>query len=108
MAYIGCKATEADQINGYATPNRFDFIVNNVENIIAEVEALDGYTNGQVAELRIDTKHAKAGRSVKILAIFVNGEALIQKFGFSVLDSSGVLHKTEVERVFLSDLNKLQ
>lgn len=108
QAYIGCKATEADRINGYELPNRFDFIINNVEQVIAEVETLDGFKTNEIAELRVDTENLKAGKNVRVLAIFTNGEALIQKAGFSVLDTSGVLNKLgAVEKIKLTDLNKL-
>lgn len=108
MAYVGCKATEADRINGYALPNRFDFIVNNVENVTAEVSELDGFKKGEVAELRINTKSAKALERLKILVIFANGEVLAQKAGLNVLDTSGILYKHgAVERIHLSDLNKI-
>lgn len=108
MAYVGCKASEVDIIPGYALPERFDFILSNVEQVTAEVDSLDGFSRGETAELRIDAKTAKAGKNMKILAIFTNGEALVQKAGFNVLDTSGVLNKLgAVERIQLSDLNKL-
>jgi hypothetical protein len=107
QAYVGCKSTKADYIPGYQFPERFDFIINNVENITAEVAALDSFSKGETAELRIDTENAKAGRNVKILAIFANGEALVQKIGFNQLDTAGIVYKRSVDRVQLSDLNKL-
>lgn len=108
MAYVGCKTSEVDIIPGYALPERFDFLINNVEQVTAQVDSLDGFSRGETAELRIDSKTAKAGRNMKILAIFTNGEVLVQKAGFNILDTSGVLHKLgAVERIQLSDLNKL-
>lgn len=107
QAYAGCKSSEADRIPGYQLPARFDFIINNVENVTAEVESLDGFTKGETAELSIETRTIKAGKNVRILAIFANGEALVQKDGFSRLDTSGILHKSGVERINLVDLSKL-
>lgn len=104
-AFVGCKTYAADQIPGYATPSRLDFIVNNVESIVAEVESLEGIKKGDVAELRIDTKSAKAGRQVRVLAIFANGEALVQKTGLGILDTSSIVYKGNIDRVSLTDLN---
>ncbi len=103
-AYVGCKSTQADYIPGYQFPERFDFVINNVENVTAEVATLDGFSKGDTAELGINTENAKAGRSIRILAIFANGEALIQKTGFSQFDTSGLVYKRGVDRVKLSDL----
>jgi len=92
-AYVGCKSTEADIIPGYQTPNRFDFIVENVESVTAEVSSLNDFSTKEIAELNTDTKNFSSGTKVKILAIFANGEALIQKSGFNILDTSDVLNK---------------
>lgn len=105
QAYVGCKSSEADRIPGYQLPERFDYIVN-VEHVTAEVESLDGFKKGESVELNIETRNIKAQRKVRILAIFANGEALVQKDGFSRLDTSGILHKSGIERVNLSDLSK--
>jgi hypothetical protein len=107
-AYVGCKSTEADIIPGYQTPNRFDFIVENVESVTAEVSSLNDFSTKEIAELNTDTKNFSSGTKVKILAIFANGEALIQKSGFNILDTSDVLNKLgAVDRINLSELNKI-
>jgi hypothetical protein len=105
-AYLGCKSYEKDAIPGYSIPARFDFIVNNVENIVAEVSELDGFKKGDVAEILVDANSIKNGKTIRVLAVMANGEAIVQKMGFSVLDSSSIIYKGGVERVKLSDLRK--
>lgn len=109
QAYVGCKTYEADKIDGYQMPVSLSYIVQNVEQVVAEVESLDNFSHGDVAELRIETKLIKAQKRVKILAIFSNGEALVESSlaGLNFLNSSGTLHRYGVERVKLQDLNKL-
>ena len=107
-AYVGCKTYEVDSINGYSRPNRLDFIVNNVENVVAEVSQVENLAKGDTATLRIDTKNAKAGRSVRVLALFNNGEALVQKLGFGVLDTSSIVYKSNIDRVQIADLVKVE
>lgn len=107
QAHVGCKTYEEDNKNGAIATNRLDFIVNNVESVVAEVKSSEGLSKGEKAELRIDTRSAKAGRNVKVLAIFANGEVLVQKFGFNILDTNSIIHQSSVDRVTLSDLNKL-
>ena len=110
QAYVGCKTYEADNVNGYQTPARLDYIVQNVEvAVTAEVASLDGYSKDERVELRIQTNTIKAGKTVKILAIFSNGEALIESSlaGLNFLNSAGILNRYGIERVKLQDLNKL-
>lgn len=107
MAYVGCKTYEEDNKKGIIKATRLDFIISDVKLVVAEVASLDGIKKGEIAELRINTKSAKAGRNVKVLAIFANGEALVQKLGFGLIDTSGIVNKLSVDRVLLSDLNKL-
>jgi len=106
-ANVGCKTYAADQIPGYTTPSRLDFIVNNVESIVAEVESFEGIQKGDVLELRVNTQSAKAGRQVRVLAVFANGEALVQKTGFGILDTSSIVYKGNVDRVNVNDLSKI-
>lgn len=107
-AYVGCKTYDIDNINGYARPNRLDFIINNVENVVAEISKAENLEKGDTATLRIDTKNAKAGRSVRVLALFNNGEALVQKLGFGVLDTSSIVYKSNIDRVQISVLVKVE
>ncbi|NOT78512.1 MAG: hypothetical protein HOP07_05865 [Bacteriovoracaceae bacterium] len=107
QAYIGCKTYAIDAVNGYQTPQRLDYIINNVEQgVVAEIETAAGFTKGEVAELKIDTKNAKAGRNVKILAIFANDEVLVQKYGFNVLDTGPIVYKSSVDKINIADLNR--
>ena len=103
-AYVGCRSYEADRIPGYGLPQRFDFIINNVENTVAEVESVDGIKKGTVAELAVETETIKLGKNVRVLAVFANGEALVEKVGFGYLDTSTVIYKGNVEKVKVSDL----
>lgn len=105
-AYVGCKSDEADNLPGYTTPSRFDFIVNDVANVVGEINEFEGFKKGDTAELGVETKAIKNGKTVRILAVMANGEALIQKMGFSILDTSSILFKSGVERVKLIDLIK--
>lgn len=105
-AYVGCKTYQADKIPGYQIPERLTYIVKDVSQVVAEVESLDGFSKGDVAELNINTANAKAGRNVKILAILANGEALVEKTGFNILNTGGILHRFSLDRVKLQDLSK--
>lgn len=105
-AYVGCKSYEQDSIPGYNRPARFDFIINNVENVVAEVSEIDGFKKGDMAEILVDTNTIKNGKTVRVLAVMANGEALVQKMGFSILDTSSIIYKGGVERVKLTDLRK--
>lgn len=107
QAYVGCKTTEADSIPGYNTPMRLDYILSNVEQVTAEVEELNGVKKGKIMELRIQTKNAKAGRKVKVMAVFANGDVLVQKVGLNTLDTSSILFKVFIDRVTTADLNQL-
>lgn len=108
MAFVGCKTYEEDNKEGVIVATRLDFVVGNVNSVVAEVESLDGIKKGETVELAVNTKNAKAGRNVKVLAIFANGEALVQKVGLSFLDTSGIVYQAVVDRVQLSDLSKLK
>lgn len=105
-AYVGCKSYENDNLAGYNTPARFDFIINNVEDVVAEVVELDGFKKGELAELQVDTDSIKNGKTVRVLAVMANGEAIVQKMGFSILDTSSIVYKGGIERVRLTDLRK--
>jgi len=108
MADVGCKTYEEDNKKGVIVATRLDFIVHDISSVVSEIESLDGIQKGEVVELRVNTKNAKAERNVKVLAIFANGEALVQKIGFNFLDTSGIVYQSSVDRVQLSDLSKLK
>lgn len=107
MAEVGCKTYAQDNEKKILETIRLDYIVKNVRSVIAEVESLNGVKKGEAMELRVDTPSAKVGRNVRVLVIFANGEALVQKIGFGLLDSSSILYKTSVDRVRVSDLSKI-
>lgn len=107
MAQVSCKMYAKDKRELFNTGS-FEFIVKNVRSVIAEVASLNGIRKNEAVELRINTKNAKAGKNVKVLAIFANREALVQKIGLSnFTDSASIIHKKTVDRVRISDLNKL-
>lgn len=108
QAYVGCKTSAADNVTGYQTPNRLDYIIQNVEEVVgAEVNTLDKVSQGDVMELRVDTTLIKANKKVRVLKIFSNGDALVEpelaKLNF--LNDSGTLYRYGVEKVRLQDLN---
>lgn len=105
QAFVGCRTYEADRIPGYAVPQRLTFIINNVENVIAEVQSLDGYKKGDTATLDINTQSMKAGKTVRVVAIFSNGQALVEG-SLAFINTSGLILKPGVERVNLSNLTK--
>lgn len=107
QAMVGCATSSVDNIPGYVTPRRMDFIINNVENVIAQVEERDGVKKGDIMELRINTANAKAGRNVRVLAVFANGEVLVEKAGLGFLDTNSLPYRGGVDRVTTADLSKL-
>jgi len=107
MADVTCKTYEKDKLD-LLNFGSLNFIVKNVRSVIAEVASLNGIRRSEAVELRINTKNTKAGKKVRVLAIFANGEALVQKIGLSNLtDSSSIIHKKTADRVHISDLSKL-
>lgn len=106
QASVGCSTSIEDANKRGEIPRRLDFIINDVENITAEVESIDGIKKGDFVELRVDAKFAKANRKVRVLALMANGEALVQKIGFGLIDTSSIVYKGEVDRVQASDLMK--
>lgn len=107
MAEVGCKIYRIDEEKKNIPTIRLKYIVKDLRSVTAEVSSLDKIKKGEVVELRINTKHAIAGKKVKVLAIFANREVLVEKTGFKILDSKSILFKAFVDRVRISDLNKL-
>lgn len=103
-AYVGCRTYEADRIPGYRLPERLDYIIHNVEQVVAQVESVDGIQKGTIAELAVETETIKLGKNVRVLAVFANGEALVERAGFGFLDTSSIVYKGNVEKVKVSDL----
>jgi len=109
MAQVGCLGTEADRLEHQDAPKRLDFIVTDLSEATAEVQSLDGFEKGEKAQIAITTKNLKAGRKVRIIAIYTNGEALVEKTGYSFFNSQGVVPRGAdfVDRIRLTDLNKI-
>lgn len=106
MAEVSCKMYKNDKRELFNSGS-FEFIVKNVRSVIEEVASLNGIRKSEAVELRINTKNAKAGKNVRVLAIFANGEALVQKIGFNLTDSASIIHMKTADRVRISDLSKL-
>ena len=109
QAYVGCKTYEADRIVGYQLPQSLNYIIQNVENgVVAEVASLENFSKGDFAELRVETKNIKANKRIKILALYSNGEALIESSltGLNFLNTNSILFRYGTERVSIQDLSK--
>ena len=107
-ASIGCRTGKPSEIIGMARPAIANYNLSTVEHsgVIAEVSSLRGFSRGQTAELLVDTDENESGATVRVEAVFANGEALIQKKGLNLLDTSGLLIKYSVEKVSLNNLRK--
>jgi hypothetical protein len=100
MALAKCKATENDNQSSV-----FSYTVQNVEDVVAEVDNIQAVEENDIIQLGSDTGVAKAGEKIRVLAVFASGEALIEKYGLSILDRAGVLYKLRaVEIVSISDI----
>ncbi|MBC7713797.1 MAG: hypothetical protein H7177_10690 [Rhizobacter sp.] len=107
QAYVGCKTYEADAVAGYNIPQRLDYIIQNVESgVVPEVANVENFSKGDKVELTVATKTIKAGKSVRILALYKNGQALVEPTlaGINFLNSSGILNRFGIERVSINDL----
>lgn len=107
QAFVGCKTYEADKTIGYQTPDRLDYVVQNVEEgAVAEVDSIQNVSKGDILELRVETKTIKANKKVRVLAVFANGDAIVepQLAKLNFLNSSGI-YRYGVEKVRLQDLN---
>lgn len=104
-ARIGCQSGKIRKNIGVDRPMVAQYNVS-AYNLMAEVDNFEGYAKKEKVTLSVDAGNLKAGTTVRIEAIFPNGEALIQKFGANLLDTSGLLLKKNIERVSLRDLDK--
>lgn len=107
MAEIGCQTGAIVKNIGMDRPERRIYIAKNVEQngIIAEVDSLNGISKKAHATLKTKTGSLLEGEKVRVEVIFANGEALVQKMGLNLLDTSEVIMKFNIERVNLSDLS---
>lgn len=106
LAYIGCQVEGSVQLNiGKDRPKNVRYFAG-VDNLISEVDKAESFQKSEKAILSKDYNKIPAGTLVRIEAIFSNGEALIQKMGLNLLDTSSLRLKFNLERVLLSDLEK--
>lgn len=107
-AQVGCNTFNEDFKTNEDKKARLDFMVSNVEEAIAEVTELNGFRTNTKAKLNINAPRIKAGRTVKIVAIFENGEVLVQKTGYSFFHGDNVVERGDlVARVSINDLSEL-
>lgn len=104
-ARIGCQSGKIRKNIGVDRPKVAQYNVN-AHAVMAEVDNFEGYARKEKVTLNTDAGKLKAGSTVRIEALFPNGEALIQKMGANLLDTSGLLLKQNIERVSLRDLDK--
>ncbi|WP_408095828.1 hypothetical protein ACJVC5_12360 [Peredibacter sp. HCB2-198] len=104
-ARIGCQSGKIRKNIGVDRPQVAQYNAS-VYDVTGEVESMEGFSKKEKVKLATDAGNLKAGTTVRIEAIFSNGEALIQKMGANLLDTSGLLLKYNIERVSLNDLEK--
>ena len=108
MAQVGCSTYSVDQEANKDAPRRLDFMVTNVDEVVSEVSELNGFRTNEKAELKISTATIKAGRNVKIVAIFENGEVLVQKTGYGMFFGDNVVERGDsIARVSINDLSQI-
>lgn len=106
QARIGCQSGKIRKNIGVDRPLMYQYNVD-VNDVMAEVESLDGFSRKDKVILTADANSLECGAKVRIEAIFPNGEALVQRMGANLLDTSSILmKKSNVERVSLRDLQK--
>lgn len=109
-AYVGCRTGKRMQNIGMPRPGTANGILSSVNHpsVVVEVDELNDFRSQDIAQLTEDTQQNVAGTTVRIEAVFANGEALIQKRGLNLLDTSGLLLKYSVEKVRLDQLKKIE
>lgn len=105
IARIGCNNGKISKNIGVDRPQVRQFNAS-VYDVTGETESMEGFSKKEKVKLAVDAGNLKAGTTVRIEAIFQNGEALIQKMGVNLLDTSGLMLKFNIERVSLNDLEK--
>ena len=108
QAHVGCRTYKEDNANGQIATNRLDFIVGvGSSNVTAQVDELEGIRTGENRSI-YNNKTLKDGRKVKVLAIFENGEVLVQRSVLNIQDTSSIIQKHgEVLRISISDLKEI-
>lgn len=97
MSYIGCQTDKIQKNIGMDRLKTLNYYAP-VELLSGEVSEADGFKKSEKVLLH--------GVKVRIEAIFPNGEALIQKIGINLLDTSSLRLKFDIQRVQLNDLQK--
>lgn len=107
MAYLGCRTGKKVSHNG-PTRHQVGGYTAKTENLLAELNEVDGFKKGETAELLKQVDNMKVGKKVKIKAIFSNGLVLVESANpLAKLDTSSTLLKTNVIVVSTRDLAKL-
>lgn len=107
MSYLGCRTGKMMEHFG---PSRFAVggYIADTKEIGAEVSEVAGFQKGEKVILTKDAGYMKAGKKVKIKAIFEDGVALVESANpLAALDTSSTLLKTNVEVVQLQDLQEI-
>ena len=108
MALVGCSVYKIDQEANKDAPKRLEYVVTNVDEVVSEVSELNGFSTNDKAELKISSGTIKAGRNVRIVAIFENGEVLVQKTGYSFFSGDNVVDRGDsISRVSINDLTQI-
>lgn len=106
VARIGCQTGRVSANIGVDRHLLGSYNVD-TEIVIAEVKAAEGFKKNERVILRKQAGDLESGTTVKIEAIFNNGDVLVQKAGLNLLDTSGVLLKRSgVAKVSLKDIEK--
>ena len=106
IARIGCQSGKIRKNIGVDRPLMYQYNVD-VNDVMPEVESFEGFSRKDKVTLTAEVGSLECGTKVRIEAIFPNGEALVQKMGANLLDTSSILmKKSNVERVSLRDLQK--
>jgi hypothetical protein len=106
VARVGCQT---GRISANIGVDRHLLCSYNVDTeiVIAEVKASEGFRKNEKVTLRKQAGDLESGTTVKIEAIFINGDVLVQKAGLNLLDTSGVLlKKSGVAKVSIKDIEK--
>jgi hypothetical protein len=103
MAYIGCQTNKVQEKQGKERAKNIHYYAP-TEILIPEVKSIDGFRKKDKVRLAKNAGQLDAGTLVRIEALFPNGEALVQKMGVNLLDSSSLRFKFNIERVHLTDI----
>ena len=103
LVELGCQNGRISDNIGVDRPELSSYI-KTTQQVVKEVTQRDGFQKKDKVRLMKDQGDLKKGDLVRIEHIFENGEAMIQKMGLNLIDTSGLLMKDKVEVVDLKDL----